>query len=600
YAGNGTGELRIDDATQAAIEAAGAGTLAEVAEMQAAVAAAGEIDLRLRRDRFNSSFELAKLSPISVKVDFGYEKRKGSRPYGGNFGFGNAVEIPEPIDYNTYNTRLDVEYAGKWLYADASYFHSTFDNQIQSVLYDNPRRLTTLPFEGRNALPPSNSYDAVTVTLATELPLHSRLTLTGNHGWMRQDEKLLDLSINPSALAVAPPRETADAKVDTALYEATLTSHPTDKLHVKASGRYYKRENNTPVQTFQYYRADSSTLSGPATLTYVDWISRTLGGEAAYEIFSRTNLGFEYEYESETYKNGSSPTERMNTFKVFADSRAMDWLTGRVSFEYSNRNSKYPDYILANAELPWMRKFYAADRDRYQARAMSMIMPTDDLSMTLEYVFNYNKYPNSDFGLRDGRDHIATADMDYTINDMLSVHSLLGYENHRTNQRSRYWTTTVSNPYTPPSLIDDPSNWSLNLTDNVYTVSMGAKARIIPDKLTFDVDGLYTIVDGDADFESAVGAAGTDNNRFIPDDYNNIDETELWKISARLGYNVTKAFNVALGYSYEAWSIDDYLYDGVTEVATNAGGTYNGLLDMNTLYKDYIVHTVTLGATYMF
>ncbi|HEX9860691.1 MAG TPA: MtrB/PioB family outer membrane beta-barrel protein, partial [Nitrospirota bacterium] len=112
YTGNGTGTLRIDDATQAAIEAAGADTLAEVTEMQAAVAAAGEIDLRLRRDRFNSTFELAKLSPISVKVDFGYEKRKGSRPYGGNFGFSNALEIPEPIDYNTYNTRLDVEYAG--------------------------------------------------------------------------------------------------------------------------------------------------------------------------------------------------------------------------------------------------------------------------------------------------------------------------------------------------------------------------------------------------------------------------------------------------------------------------------------------------------
>lgn len=608
YTGNGSGTLRIDDATQAAIEAAGAGTLAEVAAMQAAVAAAGEIDLHLRRDRFNASLELMALNPFTVKVDFGYEKRTGSRPYGGNFGFGNALEIPEPIDYNTYNTKLDIEYAGKWLYADLSYVHSTFDNQIQSVTYDNPRiSPTTLsltaPFEGRNALAPSNSYDAVTVTLAKELPLHSRLSLTANHGWMRQDENLLNRTINPnSLLLIAPPRETADASVDTSLYEATFTSHPTDKLHVKASGRYFQRENDTPVETFQYYRADSTGLRGPVTTSYVDWISRTLKGEATYEIFRRTNLGLEYEYESETYKNGSSPTERIHTFKVFADSHAMDWLTGRVSFDYSDRNSKYPDYTAANAELPWMRKFYAADRDRYQARAMSTITPTDDLSMTLEYVFNYNQYPNSEFGLRDGRDHAVTADMDYTINKMLSVHGLFGYENHRTSQRFRQWSSGgVSDPYAVGATIDDPSNWTLNLSNNIYTAGLGSEVRIVPDRLTFTVDGLYTTVDGDADFESVVGVAGvTDNNAFVPDDYSNIDETELWKISAKLGYKVTKALTIALGYSYEAWSIDDYLYDGVTEVATTNTGVYNGLLDMNTLYKDYIVHTVTLGATYTF
>jgi hypothetical protein len=115
----------------------------------------------------------------------------------------SGLETPlrsEPIDYDTYNVKAGAEFAGSPIYADVSYNHSTFNNNIQSITYDNIKQLSgvntaAIPDKGRNALAPSNSFDSVSVVLAKNLPLNSRAVFNFNYGWLTQNENLLPLQL---------------------------------------------------------------------------------------------------------------------------------------------------------------------------------------------------------------------------------------------------------------------------------------------------------------------------------------------------------------------------------------------------------------------
>jgi MtrB/PioB family decaheme-associated outer membrane protein len=601
YSGNTTGRLTLPSTVASDVEAAGSGTaIADV--LDGYVASAGTIDMQLVRDRLSTGLEWMKFKPLDIKASFDYEHRSGSRPFGGNFGFGDAVEIPEPINYDTYNARLDAEYASDILYASLGYFHSTFNNADQSVTFDNP--LSTVDSVGRFSLPPSNTYNEVHMTLAKSLPLSSRLTTNFSYGWMRQNESLLPYTVSPDPALSAYtstsvlPRLSADAKVDRFLADAVLTARPIDKLHVKVTGRYYMHNNNTPEEEFVNVRADVSAQD-PEDTEYVSWISREVGTQITYEVFKRTNVGFEYKYESESYLNGSAGKERINTFRVTGDTFAVDWMNARVILEYLNRESAYPSYV--EAELPWMRKFYAADLARMSATLMTDFTVSDGVDLGLEYVFSNDNYSESIFGLQDGWHHAATLDLDYSPSDNVSVYAFYTYENHETKQMSRRWTPGSSDPFVDETTPDSASNWSVDLTEQIHSVGLGGEVGIIPGRLKLKLDGIFSLVDGKADYDSPVGAlAVTDNNRFVPQDFGDMDDTTWWKVGAGLEYALTKKISINGGYRFESWDINDYTYDGVTEVKRNTSGAYNGILGMDSLYRNYDVHTIYLLASYTF
>ena len=70
------------------------------------LATANSVDLALERDRLHTALGFGSLRGFSWGLDYKHEDRDGNRPYGASFGFSNATELPEVIDYSIDDTEL--------------------------------------------------------------------------------------------------------------------------------------------------------------------------------------------------------------------------------------------------------------------------------------------------------------------------------------------------------------------------------------------------------------------------------------------------------------------------------------------------------------
>ena len=106
-------------------------------------------------------------------------------PWGASFAFNNANELPLPLDNRTNDFAAGVAWANRKGMFRLGWDGSFFNNQIQSLTWDNPIRATDFnngllppngpydpsgysngngPASGHMALPPSNSMNVVSLT----------------------------------------------------------------------------------------------------------------------------------------------------------------------------------------------------------------------------------------------------------------------------------------------------------------------------------------------------------------------------------------------------------------------------------------------------
>jgi MtrB/PioB family decaheme-associated outer membrane protein len=587
FDGVGTGNLTLKPGLGLPIPASNPTAL------QTADANANSVDLLLRRDKLGADLDLDMLWPVDVNLGFTWENREGARPFGGSLGFGAPVETAEPIDYDTYNGKAGLEYADKTYFARANYYHSTFDDHILALTWQNPFAAG----QERTSLPPSNTYDNVNGALGVNLPMRTRVLFIGSYAWENQNDNLI--GPNANLPAVGPDRPTAQCEVESKQFEVRVTSSPVDKLSLKADFKYFDHINNTPIQTFTAYQYDSGATPTFSTPEYNSWISRSAQGEIAYEILPKTNIGVDYEYLDQTYFFEFSRSELQNTEKYFIDARNLDWLTAKLSFQHSDRESNYADEDIAEGQPPLMRKFHMADRDRYMADAIVTVMPIDPLSFSLEYNYGRDRYDESFFGLQLSKFQTATADVDVQVAKWVSLNAYYTYEYNSQSQEDRQSDGSFATelPFT-----NSPSNWNLRTRTNIQTAGLGTDMQLVPDFISLKAEGTWSKVQGKAFFSSIVGpttGADPDLNAFIPDSFNSLDNSQFWRALVQFKVRLTKKVQATLGYQYESWNVKDYQRDGLMNVQTNAAGNVD-LLNMGTFYQPYVVHSVFTSLTYFF
>jgi MtrB/PioB family decaheme-associated outer membrane protein len=629
WSGIGTGSLTLPDAMQADVQSSTTNAQVQAKLLGYVNGGAENVDLSLHRQTLGAEFAIIATYPFILKASASNESREGVRPWSASFGFANFVEIPWPVDYDTQELRLVAEFAKpeSRIYASAGYRHSTFDDHIQTLTFDNPDRIVDAagglnctfacgPAMGRMALYPSNKYDELNAVVAIKkLPLNSTFNAYVSAGFMRQDEQLQPFStnsadplmrspVNPSFNATDPaglPRQTAETAMDTRTVSMRWTSDLSKKARLVAQYRYYGLENNEePFTIYHFVREDEDirnpeTVGGTYTTVAAQYSKQTGTIEGTWQFSLTSKASAVYTFEQMDRDLREVAWTKDHKIKLEYDSTLFGALELKSWYEHSQRTTAPYEFDLynivqgnpaAHPMMPWIQKFDEAafDKDEVQVMATYALSDTStfsahvqlaktdfgvtrlgELSMVTE---NVTLQPSdaTQFGVRYEKQSSFGLDYTWAPTEYLTLFAEGGVEQRQYEQMSRQWTVNgISDPYLRQRTLESNSNWIAEVRDRYYTGGLGGDISLVPDKLKLTLQYVYSRSDGRHDYSSPVGTAAVDDvNAFDPVSFEDVDDTSFSTFNPEISYDYNDRISVAAGYQFERWNIDDYLYKGFT------------------------------------
>lgn len=568
------------------------------------LATAQSIDLGLERNRFLAQLDLGRMGPLAWQLEYDHEKRTGNRAYGGSFGFSNATELPEPIDYDTTGAQL----AGEWNTPTAGlsfgYRYSKFENHIGTLIWDNPFRATPATDPNAYTAPGAGSIGGSNLGLADLAP-DNRADLLFLNGrtrfgsWfangsaaydvMKQNDALLPYTLNSAIAGIGfngaafdptnpanLPERTADRKIATTALNADLGTRFGQSLDLTFRYRYYDLDNKSARIEFPGYVRYHAVWENIArqTVSY-GYTKQNAGAELGWEIFRATRLGLSYTRESWDRKYREIRNSDEDIFKGTFDTRPSSWLTLRASYQYGDRKiGRYEPEAAEDSfvepegvtNLPDLRKFDEADRKQHLYNVQGQLFPSDAWNFFVGVTGNDQKFDRSLFGLQKDDMTSYNAELGYAPGDNFNLFLFGSRMDRKVRQKARQSGAT---PSTNP--LDD---WTANLDETTDTWGAGITAKLSA-RWTADLSANWSKSDGTAKLFSPPGGAP---DRAVG--FSNYDDVKLFSILGRLDYQVTKSFKTGLFGRWEDYKIDSFVLQGLQNYLPGAL-----LLDPN--YGDY-------------
>ena len=212
---------------------------------------ASPFDLRLKRSiaEFNTTYSATR--HLDLNVAFRSTMKDGNQPWAGTFGFSDAVELAAPVRTRTTDFGVGLEWANGRGSARVGYDGSFFRNEFDTLVWDNPLRVsdspTLGPLQGRESLWPDSNQNTGSISGALNLPARSHATAYLSIGQWTQDNLLIPFTVNGTLPAIPLDRQTSDARARVTSMNYSFSSRPTDVLWVSARYRSYDFDNRTPV-----------------------------------------------------------------------------------------------------------------------------------------------------------------------------------------------------------------------------------------------------------------------------------------------------------------------------------------------------------------
>ena len=516
-------------------------------------ATASPLELRQRRDvaRFGVLVDADEHLDLSVSV--ASSRREGQMPWSGTFGFSNAVELPAPLDQRTTDMNAAAEWGNDRGSLRLQYDGSWFTNQVQTLVWDNPLRLTDSPTagssRGRMALWPDSTMNAVSVTGAVRLPARSRATAYVSLGAWNQDEELLPFTINSAIAAIPLDRPTAQAEAQVSALNLTFTSRPADRLWFNVRYRRYDFDNQTPEFHVTSSVAYDQTLQ-TSLLTAAEpfgYVRNWLDADASYDLTSFAALRVGYGLEDVDRSFRLFETTNEHTFRASIDSTGNHIVTVRGVYEHSTRTGTGLDEEVLDdiGEQISLRQFDISNRTRDRFSTILQVMPIAQIGVNATIGIGKDHRPDADFGLQEAQTRFYSVGFDAAPSDAVSAGFTWGFDKYTSLQRSRQANPGVQ--------FNDPTrDWSTDGLDRVQYVSASLDLlKAIPKT---DVRFGY-------DFNRSVGRyvyilpanSTLATPQQLPDVLN-----ELHRVTADVQYFFARRLAAGLTYWYDKYEVEDF------------------------------------------
>lgn len=568
--------------------------------------------LGLQRNRGTVGFEFSPNLAWKYGVQYFRENRDGLRPIGTTLGFSWAQELPEHIDYNTDRMRAGVEYAANGKFLSATYEYMSFNNPVESMIWDNPLRFTDRALQtagdgtsrGRVQLPSDNHSNNFQISGGGRLGKGRISGMFALASWKDQVD-LVPFTIN-SALEQVPlpsPTFNGDLRNITAdlRYYLSVGAHG----NLTANYRLYDQTNNNDRFLINLFSPLDATINereafecdpSSGVCTNVEPFSHlyehstnTLDVDFNYAMGRSLRWLAGYTYNRWTRQERDADKTNTNAIRLGLDSNMSERLTLHARYQYDHRRSDNffidnPTYLV----IP-LTRFDVANLNRNFFRLTADYSMSEKSSVGVFVSLQKNDYLDTAYGLLDSNAY--TVGVDYS-RAMTSRSTLNAWYEFTTATRDQNGRQSGATPATTTAF-----DWTANLNDKFNTFGIGYS--ITPkDNWKWDTDAVVALANGLADFSA--GAAIRPTGAV---DLSNVDDTDHYQFRTQVSFQAFRRTRIGVSYWFDKYIINDYAEDNIqTDLITvfapgPTGPTLStpGVILLNARQGDYLYHTGWIG-----
>ena len=580
FTSGGEGVLLLDDAAQRA------------ANLNVYPPIAPQFDLRERRDIGTVRVDATPTVAVDVHGGFTTTKHSGELPWGADFGFGNDNEVALPYRSRTNDFDLGAEWTNQRSMIRAGYTGSWFNNQDDTLTWDNPLLLTDTPEvgdtpggpgRGRTALWPSNSLQTLSTAGYAKFSRRTQISGSLAYGWWSNNEAPLPFTINRALPQLTLPRATAEAEANTLSTNVNLVSRPRDEWRLSARIRHYGYNNNTPETAIPQYVSYDTEISdsltgGPHLFAH----SRTnFDADATWTALQPLAFTVGYTNNHNGYDHRTFESTNENVLRLQADAVGSQWVTFRAHYEYGSRSGSGLDEqsLTQIGEYAEMRHYDLAERTRNRFVGQVDVIPTERLVFSVSSGIGTDDFDDSYFGLQDSAFRNVSFSVDYTLPRGVGVGTTYNYERYTGLQQSR--------SASPGTQQQDPTrDWRTDSKETVHYVSFYIEPPRIGRNTEARFSYEYAHARGNYVYEVGSGLPPPSQ---LPQTFNKLQDLRL-DVRHRLSGRLAARFS----YMYEPSRIFDFAFDP---------SVINSIVQPSSLvlgytYRPYTAHTGLFGLMY--
>lgn len=593
------GSLTLADSVQSGIQNKTL-TLAD------ALGGASAFDLRTRRDVANLALTYSATPNVDFNLTFRNTRKTGAYPWGGGFGLGGAIatELPVPVDHRTTDVGTSLEFANERGYARFGYDGSFFRNNVTTLTWDNPSRITDSPTsgpaQGRMALWPNTEMNTVSAAGGLNLPGRSHATAFLSVASLTNNNPLLPYTINTALVSPALDRANSDVSARVTAMNYAFTSRPVTVLWFSARYRQYEFDNRTvPFQTRNSVNYDTAIVALNAESEPFGSTRHTFDADASFTpvMYVGVRAGYTREEVDRTHRIVEKTTEDIARASV--DLTGLGWLTVRGVFEHSKRVGSAVNglELLAIGEQPSLRQYDISDRNQNRFNAIVQVTPVSHFSVNASVGIGRQEYPGTNFGLRNNDNHVYSVGFDFVPSDNVSLGASYGYERYTALQASRTASPLPANTLAflndPTQQFNDPRrDWTDDSADRVHTInaSMDLLKLLRKTDIKFAYD--YSRAESTYTYGLAANTVIATPVPLAPV----MNELQRGTIDGR--YFISRRLAVGLVYWYDKYRVDDFALGPVASLAQPATATPT-LMMLGYFYRPYTANSLMGRITYL-
>jgi MtrB/PioB family decaheme-associated outer membrane protein len=502
-------------------------------------------DLNLKRTNLGLSGDKWISSNMQFELTFKNEDKDGARLWARGYDCASYVctttqnatntrwaliPVPEPVNFNTKQVEAKFNFTGEKFLLSAGYYGSFFSNTNGTVNPTVPTQLngslgqsaTLNPAAAAGQFPTGGT--SLRNVLQTPMALYPdnqahQLYVSGNYAFTKATRSTFKLAYThatqdedflSAGLTGAPAgRSNLGGVLDTTLAQFGISSRLTPKLSVVGDVRYEKRDDKTPIAT---YNVEDTTTWNNSHITNE---RTTAKGEASYQFpaATRGTVGIDYEQVKRELPDAATvevagisglrgETEEI-TYRAELRRSLSETLTGSILLGHSERTGSDWYNLCTSAacvaqgltygglysysaiyQRTGVFAYNVADRKRDKAKVTADWTPTERL--TLQFVGEYgdDTYdPPSGSGLSKGGMDLVSLDAAYAFSEKwkLTVYGSLGHQTMKEADLANYIAETNNRSTAAGLKVDGKVSPVLDVGAGVTYVEDLTEYKLSPD-----------------------------------------------------------------------------------------------------------------------